>query len=319
MGQLFLTSLESVALLIVMAVPGFIVAKLKMINKEEAVKFLSVLMLYVLQPFVTVNSFLNTEFTMDVLWNMLAIFLFTAVTELAILYIGKLICKPFKKIDVDSAGIISYGGAFGNLIYMCIPFLQLLAPERHELILYASCSCVIFNLLCWTVGNYAITGDKKYISLKKAILNPPTLSFIIALPLFIFNINFQRFNLTGIANVFSLFSNAVGPLSMTLLGIKLAEMNLKDLFLDYRVYIASGIKLILYPVLGLLVMLLMSTFMDIEPIRLNLVAIGAMPIATNTMMFVSMANKDTGLAAKEVMISTILSCVTIPICIMLMA
>ncbi|MBQ9115167.1 MAG: AEC family transporter [Clostridia bacterium] len=318
MGELFLTSLESVALLIVMAIPGFIVAKLKMINKAEAVKFLSVTLLYILQPFVTVNSFLNTEFTMDILWNMLAIFLFTAVTEIAILYIGKAILIPFKKLDVDSKSIIAYGGAFGNLSYMCIPFLQLLAPGRHELILYASCSCVIFNLLGWTLGNYVITGDKKFISLKKAVLNPPTLSFIIALPLFIFNINFQRFNLTGIANVFSLFANAVGPLSMTLLGIKLAEMSLKEMFLDPRAYIASAIKLILYPILGLIVMLLMSTFMDIEPIRLNLVALSAMPIANNTMMFVTMANKDTGLAAKEVMISTILSCVTIPICIMLM-
>lgn len=318
MGELFLTSLESVALLIVMAIPGFIVAKLKMINKAEAVKFLSVTLLYILQPFVTVNSFLNTEFTMDILWNMLAIFLFTAVTEIAILYIGKAILIPFKKLDVDSKSIIAYGGAFGNLSYMCIPFLQLLAPGRHELILYASCSCVIFNLLGWTLGNYVITGDKKFISLKKAVLNPPTLSFIIALPLFIFNINFQRFNLTGIANVFSLFANAVGPLSMTLLGIKLAEMSLKEMFLDPRAYIASAIKLILYPILGLIVMLLMSTFMDIEPIKLNLVALSAMPIANNTMMFVTMANKDTGLAAKEVMISTILSCVTIPICIMLM-
>lgn len=318
MGQLFLTSLESVALLIVMAIPGFIVAKLKMINKGEAVKFLSVTLLYILQPFVTVNSFLNTEFTLDILWNMLAIFLFTAVTELVILYLGKGICHPIKKLDRDSKGIISYGGAFGNLSYMCIPFLQLLAPGRHELILYASCSCVVFNLLGWTVGNYAITGDKKFISLKKAILNPPTLAFIIALPLFILNVNFQRFNLDGIANVFSLFANAVGPLSMTLLGIKLTEMSVKELFLDYRPYIATGLKLVVYPIVGLLVMLLMSTFMDVEPIRLNLVALSAMPIANNTMMFVTMANKDTGLAAKEVMISTILSSITIPICIMLM-
>lgn len=319
MGELFLTSLESVALLIVMAVPGFIVAKLKMVNKTEAVKFLSVALLYILQPFVTVNSFLNTEFTIDILWNMLAIFLFTAVTEVAILYIGKLICHPIKKLDLDSKNIISYGGAFGNLSYMCIPFLQLLAPARHELILYASCSSVIFNLLGWTLGNYIITGDKKYISLKKAIINPPTVAFIVALPLFVLNVNFQRFNLTGIANVFNLFAGTVGPLSMTLLGIKLTEMSLKEIFLDYRTYIASGIKLILFPIIGLIVMLIMSTFMDIEPIRLNLVALSAMPIANNTMMFVTMANKDTGLAAKEVMISTILSCVTIPVCIMLMA
>lgn len=318
MGELFLTSFESVALLLVMAVPGFIVAKLNMVNKGEAVKFLSVTMLYILQPFVTVNSFLNTDFSMDILWNMLAIFLFTTITEIGILYFGKLVLHPIKKLDLDSKGIIAYGGAFGNLSYMCIPFLQLLAPGRHELILYASCSCVIFNLLGWTLGNYIITGDKKYISLKKAVLNPPTLSFIIALPLFIFNINFKRFDLDGVANVFSLFANAVGPLSMTLLGIKLAEMKMKELFLDYRVYLSSALKLIVYPAFGFCIMLLMSTFMDIEPIRLNLVALSAMPIANNTMMFVSMANKDTSLAAKEVMISTILSCVTIPLFIMLM-
>ena len=86
MGELFLTSFESVALLLVMAVPGFIVAKLNMVNKGEAVKFLSVTMLYILQPFVTVNSFLNTDFSMDILWNMLAIFLFTTITEIGILY-----------------------------------------------------------------------------------------------------------------------------------------------------------------------------------------------------------------------------------------
>lgn len=318
MGELFLTSLESVSLLILMAIPGFIVAKLKMVNTTEAVKFLSVTMLYILQPFVTVNSFLNTTFTMDILWNMLAIFLFTAVTEIGILYLGKLIVHPIKKLDADSKGIIAYGGAFGNLSYMCIPFLQLLAPGRYELILYANCSCVIFNLLGWTLGNYVITGDKKFISIKKAVFNPPTLAFLIALPLFIFNINFKRFNLDGIANVFSLFANAVGPLSMTLLGIKLSEMSVKELLLDYRPYISSAFKLVLYPALGFIVMLIMSTFMDISAIRLNLVALSAMPIANNTMMFVTMANKDTSLATKEVLISTVLSCITIPLCIMLL-
>ncbi|MBR2349144.1 MAG: AEC family transporter [Clostridia bacterium] len=318
MTALFLTSLESVALLLLMAIPGFICAKLKMLNKAEAVKFLSVTLLYILQPFVTVNSFLNTEFNSGILLNMLAVFLFTAVTELLVLGIGIGITKAIKPLDVDSKGIISYGGAFGNLGYMCIPFLQLLAPGQHELILYASCAVVVFNLLGWTIGNYVITGDKKYMSIKKAIFNPPTLSFIIAMPLFVCNINFARFNLDGIANIFRLFADAVGPLSMTLLGIKLAEMSLKDIFLDYRTYIASGIKLIIYPIVGFLIILLMTTFMDVSDIKLNLVALSAMPVANNCMMFASMANTDTSLAAKEVMISTILSCVTIPLCIMIM-
>ncbi len=317
MLELFLTSLESVGLLILMAVPGFILAKCKMVNKPEASKFLSVILLYLLQPLVTVNSFLNTPFTKEIVWNMVAVFLFTGVAELIVLFIGIGVTKAVKKIDVDAKGIISYAGSFGNLSNMAIPFLQLLAPDQYEILLYASVSSVIFNLLGWTIGNYVITGDKKYISVKRAIINPPTIAFIIALPLFIFNVNFITLDVGGLKNTFDIFSKCVGPLMMTMLGIKLTEMSPKELFLDWRVYIASALKLIIFPLVGILLILLMDTFMDISAIRLNLVVITAMPVAANTMMFATMANKETALAAKSVMISTILSAATIPIWIML--
>ncbi len=322
MLQLFLTSLESVGLLILMAVPGFILAKCKMVNKAEASKFLSVMLLYLLQPLVTVNSFLNTKFSVDIVWNMVAVFLFTGIAELIVLFIGMGVTKAVKKIDVDAKGIISYGGAFGNLSNMAIPFLQLLAPGQYEILLYASVSSVIFNLLGWTIGNYVITGDKKYISIKRAVVNPPTIAFIVALPLFIFNVNFasiEGVDLTGLQNTFDYFAKCVGPLMMTMLGIKLTEMSLKELFLDWRVYVASALKLIVFPLVGILLILVMSTFMptNLEQIRLNLVVITAMPVAANTMMFATMANKETALAAKEVMISTILSAATIPVWIML--
>ncbi len=317
MLELFLTSLESVGLLILMAVPGFILAKCKMVNKPEASKFLSVILLYLLQPLVTVNSFLNTPFTKEIVWNMVAVFLFTGVAELIVLFIGIGVTKAIKKIDVDAKGIISYAGSFGNLSNMAIPFLQLLAPDQYEILLYASVSSVIFNLLGWTIGNYVITGDKKYISVKRAIINPPTIAFIIALPLFIFNVNFITLDVGGLKNTFDIFSKCVGPLMMTMLGIKLTEMSPKELFLDWRVYIASALKLIIFPLVGILLILLMDTFMDISAIRLNLVVITAMPVAANTMMFATMANKETALAAKSVMISTILSAATIPIWIML--
>ena len=326
-GELFLTSLISVALLLVTAIPGFIIGKLKMIDSEGAVKFLSVMLLYVCQPFVTFNSFLNTPYDSSVLIGLVAVFLFTCVSMSAILFGGYFLVRRFRSIDCDTAGIMAYGGAFGNVGYMCIPFLQLLDPGNHIIILYATCSVVAFNLIAWTLGNYVLTRERRFISLKSAILNPPTLSFIIALPLFMLNINFLGASdltgaaadaVSGIANICELFSDMVGPLAMTLLGIKLAEMKAKELFNDKRAYIAVAVKLVAAPLIGFALVYLMSTFMDVTPISLNLIALSAMPCANNIMMFATILNRDSTLAAKEVMISTVLSCITIPVILLIL-
>lgn len=326
-GELFLTSLISVALLLVTAIPGFIIGKLKMIDSDGAVKFLSVMLLYVCQPFVTFDSFLNTPYDPEVLIGLIAVFVFTCVSMSAILFGGYFILTRFRSFDRDTSGIMAYGGAFGNVGYMCIPFLQLLDPGNYIIILYATCSVVAFNLVAWTLGNYVLTRDKRFISVKNAVLNPPTLSFIIALPLFLCNVNFLGASsltgaaanaVNGIANICSLFSDMVGPLAMTLLGIKLAGMKAKELFNDPRAYVAVGIKLVAAPLIGFALVYLMSSFMDVKGISLNLIALSAMPCANNIMMFATILNRDSTLAAKEVMISTVMSCITIPLTLLIL-
>lgn len=310
---MFLTSLENVLLLLAMAVPGFIVAKLKMLKSNEAaINFISVMLLYICQPFITFNSFLNTDYNPVILWNMLAVFVMTTLLMVGLSMAAKLVLS--KSRDPEIRSMVPYASVFGNVGYLCIPFLQILVPGDNVVILYATCSIVAFNLTAWTLGNYILTGDKQFIKLKKAILNPPALSFILALPLFILNLNFNRSgSLDGIAKVCRLFAELVGPLSMTLLGIKFSEMKLKEIFTDLRVYLSSGIKLVISPLLGISILLLASLFMDIEAVRLNIVAFAAMPTATNLMMFSSLYGKDVKLSAKMVMLSTLLSILTIPL------
>lgn len=316
MSEMFLTSLQTVALLLLMAIPGFIIAKIKMVDVTKAVSFISVLLLYVCQPFITFNSFLNTTYNSSILVNLCVVFAVTAVLMTGLALLARLAFSYDK--NVDRRGQMSYASAMGNIGYMCIPFLQMLRPGDSVIILYATSAIAAFNLIAWTLGNYLITGDKKFISIKRAVLNPATLSLLVALPLFICNINFVRFDgLSGVANVCSLFANLVGPLSMTMLGMKFAESKLKEFFLDYRVYAAAGFKLVLSPVIAFCLTLLLSTFMNVEPIALNIIALSAMPTANNVMMFSSLYGKDTAFAAKLVLISTILSVITIPLALML--
>ena len=327
MGDLFLTGAISVGMLLLMAVPGFILGKMRSVNTESAVKFLSVMLLYILQPFVTFDSFLNTAYDPEVLINIVIVFVFTCVTIGAVLAVGSFAMR-FTKFGKDVGGVIAYGGAFGNVGYMCIPFLQLMAPGDYVIILYATVSVVAFNLMAWTVGNFALTGDKRHISLKRALLNPPTLSFILALPLFLLNLNFLKAEgltgaalkvVSGIQEVIGLFSDMVGPLAMVLLGLKLADIRFGELFADGRVYIAVGIKLIFFPLFGVALTALMSLFMNVESISLNLIAMSAMPCAQNVIMFSTLYDKDSALAAKEVTVSTLLSIVTIPVMLLFLS
>ena len=229
-----------------------------------------------------------------------------------LIFIGRAVFS-FKKA-LPARGTLAYASSLGNAGYMCIPFLQILMPGNTEIILYASTAVVAFNLVAWTLGNYALTGDKSFISIKKIIFNPPTFTFILVLPLFIFNLNFIRFPiLSGVAKIASLFNNLIGPLAMTLLGIKFAEIKLKDLLSDGKTYISAAIKLILSPVIALSLVLLAGLFVDTDIIKLNIVALGAMPTATNLMMFCSLYKKDTALAARLILVSTLLSIVTIPL------
>lgn len=327
MGDLFLTGAISVGMLLLMAVPGFILGKMRSVNTESAVKFLSVMLLYILQPFVTFDSFLNTAYDPEVLINIVIVFVFTCVTIGAVLAVGSFAMR-FTKFGKDVGGVIAYGGAFGNVGYMCIPFLQLMAPGDYVIILYATVSVVAFNLMAWTVGNFALTGDKRHISLKRALLNPPTLSLILALPLFLLNLNFIKAEgltgaalkvVSGIQEVIGLFSDMVGPLAMVLLGLKLADIRFGELFADGRVYIATGIKLIFFPLFGVALTALMSLFMNVESISLNLIATSAMPCAQNVIMFSTLYDKDSALAAKEVTVSTLLSIVTIPVMLLFLS
>ncbi len=309
---MFLTSFVNILVLLAMAIPGFIITKLKLIDTAKVCKFISIMLLYVCHPFIAFNSFLNNDFDISILTNILAVAGFTIAFTLAMLAIARL--TSFWEKDRDRRALTVYGSAMSNLGFMCIPFLQILMPDNSLVTLYASTSVVAFNLVAWTIGNYVITGDIKYVKFKKAIINPPMISFLIVLPLFIFNINFIQYpQLESIQTMCSTFAGIVGPLAMTMLGIRLAGFTFKELFLDAKLYFSATLKLIVCPCVAFGIIAIMSTFYDVSDIKLNLVIMSAMPTATNMMMFTTMYNKDSHTAGKISFMSAVLSILTIPL------
>jgi len=307
---------QNVLMLAMLAIPGFIAVKAKILSDESASKVLSKVLLFICQPFVTIDAFLNTSYNSGIAVNLVYVLLFTLMHMIIMLFIAKLIFS--KKKESEKYPAYNFACVFGNLGYMCIPFLQVLTNYNSEIILYATSSMVAFNIMSWTYGCYLFTKDKKDISIKRAIINPPTVTFLLLLPLFFLNLNFMTIPyLTPLKEVTRIFASLTAPISMTILGVKFASMPFKALFNDGNVFKAVLTRNLLAPVLGFALVSVFSIFLALEGVRLNLIALSAMPSATNVMMFSELNNGERTTPAKLVMLSTMLSILTIPLALML--
>jgi predicted permease len=291
-----------------LAVPGYILKKFKKLD-DRASKYLVNIIFYICQPMIVVASFQRAVFSADMLLNMLWAFLIGFVGIVAVGAAAAFLSKKFVK-EEGRARIISYGAAFGNVAFMGIPVVSMLLPDNPEAIIYLTVLTVAFNMLSWTLGAFMMSGKKEYVTLKKAVLNPPTLAVFVALPLFFLGISFDARLVKGI----SYLGDMVTPLSMTILGMRFADIKPKELFGDPSVYIICFIKLIAVPALLYLVL----RALNLDPIlEITMFIIFLMPCANNLLLFAEHFDGDRALAAKTVLLSTVLSVATISLMLLL--
>ena len=215
----FLQTFINVVMIVVLAVPGFALRKARLLP-DKAASVLAVVLLYVSQPFLMMSSLFDKAFEPSMLIDFLWVIVFAVALQLAVYFAAKLIFAKTKEDATRRACVAcSY---LGNVGFMGIPVMQMLFPENGEMVLYTVVYNIAFNAMCWTLGVYAVTGEKKSVKPYKIILNPPTIAVIIALPFFFCNVHIPEQVLTPI----SYLGNMTLPLSMIILGIRLADMRL---------------------------------------------------------------------------------------------
>lgn len=319
----FLSVLITVCSLVLLMVPGFVLKKTKILP-SNADSVLSALCLYGCQPMLMVMSFQKKPYSVDIGINMLI------VAGLAILIHFIMIAIMFlafrTKVDSKKAKIncLRFSSVFSNCGYMGLPFLQALFKGNEaiqgEILIYGGVVIAIFNVLTWSIGTFMMTGDKKQMSFKRAFLNPTVIGIVVGVVLF-FAIQkpFAQLApagttgeliLTKLSDTFNFLANMVTPLAMLVIGIKLANINLKELFLDAFTYVSCFNKLIVMSIVTMLVV----AFLPIAPIaKYALFFALSMPSATNTVMFAVQFGGDSKFATSSVLLSTIISILTIPL------
>ncbi len=325
MGDIITKVLLIMVVLLVFAIPGFILRKTNLI-KSDSMYSLSNVLLYFAQPLLIIKAFAvnPVEPSKGTLLNFLYVFLLSVAAMFLTFYAVKFLF-PNKKTPEDQKkkDVFVLMGTFSNCAFFGIPFIEMFTGgTNQQAVMYVIIFNVVFNLFLWTLGAYLMTQDKSQISLKKALFNPCTIGSAIGFLLFLIpEINiFNMPSVKELQQIVNYAGNMSAPLSMLIVGVRIAEIPPKKLFCDKNIYLASFARLILSPALTYLLILpfkLAGLFADDIYVLLAPVIAMAMPPAASIVAFAERFDGEKELSAASYATGTILSILTLPVVLFL--
>ena len=295
LASLSFVGTQVLILFIIMAL-GVLCRKLRLLN-DESVKGLSDLMLYLITPCMMLKAF-QQSFDLALLRG----FLITAAAT-AVLYAAEIGLAVLLLRDRDEARkrVLRFGAVFSNCGYMALPLLQSLWGS--EAVLYGAAFNAVHVFYLWTYGLSLMNGGKERVSLKKAVVNPGTLSTLLGLLLFFCGIQLP----TLIARPVEYLAAMNAPIPMLIIGYYLAGMDLRTVLRTRGEYVMLALRLVVVPLLmlgGLWICGVRGVILTT-----NVVCISA-PVATIGTMFATKYDADPTLSAGMVAVSTVLSVLT---------
>ena len=301
---MFLVALITIGMMLLYAVPGFLMVKSKLCVDDHISAF-SKLLLFVCQPGLIIYSMRQVPFSYDLAWNMLLVFLVVLVTGVGFMSLGLLLLKKKMKEDARFR-IYNIASCMGNYGFMGVPILQALLPNNPEAMAYSAVACVALNIMAWSAGSAIISQDIRYVSPKKIFLNPTVISFLVAIPLFVFNVSFP----TQLEDAIFIFAKMSTPLSMIIMGMRLALTPFKEVFGDWKQYLVIAVKQLAYP---LLILLLLLPFSIDPTVKTSIFILMSCPVASVVLNFSELLHEGEKTAASLVLLGTSLSALTIPL------
>lgn len=305
----FIVALGAVGVLLLIAIPGYVLKKKQMVS-EDCMPSLSKILLYVCQPCLSIYTFKSATFSPKMLGNIGIFALLALLVQLLILGVAFMLFR--RRIKNPLYRIMTIASSLGNCAFFGIPILEALFPETASgLLIYTSVYAIIMNIIGWTLGAAIISQNLKYVSFKKIFLNPAMFSLLIAIPFFVFEIPIPE----TLDSMVSLIGRMATPISMLIMGMRLATMDFKQMFTTKQIYISLVLKQIVMP----LIAFAMIVFLPVDGgLKAVLYIICCCPVASVVLNFSEILGEGQKEAAATVLLSTILSIVTLPIMTLLL-
>lgn len=294
----FIILCQIIVMFILMAI-GYFLFKANLLTKEGS-KSIANILIYFTLPCVILNSFLSDK-TEEKVYALII----SAVLAFICLLISGIISRLlFKKNPIDV-----FSSTFSNPGFFGIPIIASLYDSA------AAFNITIFiaflNIGQWTYGVALLKGGKIKLKAKTLYSSPFIIATLIGLFFFFSSLKMPSIIKTAVASG----SNANTLLAMLVLGVYLAQTDIKDILINKKVYLVSLSRLIIIPLVSLLVLCLLDNkYMELKTC---LLIASACPVGANVAVYAQIYDSDYQYAVKTVTQSTILSVITIPAILLL--
>ena len=317
----------NVALLFIMMIPGILLKKCHL-STDGIGKGISNLVLYIAQPALIFLAYLR-PFDREILINSAYVLVLSILVHVIFSVVAM---NCYRKTPDGARRMLRFATIFSNAAFMGIPLISAVLEDTYPgATVYASIYNITFNLFLWSLGVYICTDkrdvnengvedDEEHIkqgaSPLKALYHPVTIAAAIGLVFFILPIETYVPGL--LTESFTMLKNLVAPLSMVVIGLRLADMDFKGIFKDKDMYIFLLLRHILLPLASLGVIKLVGLLIDIPTVvEMVVVIMASAPAATSATMFAEKYDCDANYVSRLVTVSTLISIVTMPLILLL--
>lgn len=225
--------------LFIMIGVGYVLIKTDICTISES-KLLSQIVLYVSAPCAIINSF-QIDLTEEKLKGFLLSIGAAILVHIIYYILAKILTKKCHFNAIESMSIM-YPNC-GNLI---LPLVSIVLG--NEMVFYCSGYMIVQTILLWTHCKFIISEDTHF-DLKKILLNINMIAIAAGIIMFFLQIKLPTMFQSAVSGMGSL----MGPLSMFVVGMLLAGMNMKEVFTNVRAYVVCFLRLVVFPAIILLV------------------------------------------------------------------
>ncbi len=291
---------KQVAVLFLFCLMGFILAKKKVADPEKG-GLLSALAVYVFLPCTAFNTF-SANFTPAYLREKYPLVLVATVILVLLILNAKVLTRKIQGYD---RAVFEYSLIVPNASYVGLPLVQALYSQE------AALDMLMFGLTLtmytYTLGYDLLTQRSGGKFSPKRLLTPVTVAMLLGCIV----------GLTGfqtpdvITQVTGGASACLGPTGMLLLGMTVSQFRVKDLVMKWQIYPIIALRLVVLPT----VIFGICKLLQADYALLPAICTYAMPCGLNSIVFPKLVGQDCTRGAGLVLVSTVLSLVTIPICL----
>ena len=273
--------------------------------ESDHARSVSGLLIYVCGPAMILNAFRTMKYSPENVLRLVEFFFVSLAVQ--VLFFLILWAVFHRKYSDSRYRILSVGSMLGNVGFFGLPLVVSLFPDSDIVACYSVMYITSMNILIFTLGTYMITKNRRFISLKSALLNPTMIGVAAALPLFLLQFEYPA----ALSAPLSLLGSMTAPLCMVILGMRLASMSFRELFCQPFAYAVCALKLVVFPLFAYLCAVLVPGTDGV--FRTSMLVLSAVPSASMLLSMAELHRCERELAANAVLLTTLACSVTLPI------